>query len=88
MTELRRLLSVVPPESPQILSSGNTPNFADLRSPSRELDDGHKAKKKRAKGWDGEADSSLAVAPLSFMDGKRDLVPINALLKSTIQIRL
>jgi hypothetical protein len=76
----RRLLSVVPPESPQIISSGNVPNFADLRSPSRELEDGPRAKKKRAKGWDGETD--LAVADLSHMDGMRDQLPSSALFKS------
>jgi hypothetical protein len=66
----RRLLSIVPPESDQIVSSG-TVDFSNLRIPHRDLEDGlPKPKKKRTKGWEDEVtDPRLAVAPLSSMDG-------------------
>lgn len=88
MTEFRRLLSVVPPESAQVISSGQLPNVSDLRSPSRELDDGHRAKKKRTKGKDDDMDSSLAVAPLELMDGMNDHLLLKTSLNLVIQIRL
>jgi histone acetyltransferase MYST1 len=66
----RRLLSIVPPESDQIVSSG-TVDFSNLRIPHRDVEDGlPKPKKKRTKGWEDEiTDPRLAIAPLSSMDG-------------------
>jgi|SRR5882762_8188271 histone acetyltransferase MYST1 len=68
----RRLLSVVPPEHSALISR-KMPDLSLNRSTSRDSDDGVQKikRKKTTKGWDGEVtDPSVAVAPLSIMDGK------------------
>jgi len=59
------------------------PDLSLVRSPSRDSEEGvQKIKRKKiAKGWEGEmTDPSVAVAPLSIMDGK----PPQALLSKAI----
>ncbi|OCH88992.1 acyl-CoA N-acyltransferase [Obba rivulosa] len=52
----RRLLSVLPPEMSRLTSAGALPDLSDafMRSPSRELENGMRKRKKSTKGWDGE----------------------------------
>jgi hypothetical protein len=63
----------MPPEASRVVAAGGTP---DLRSPSRELEDGsYKARKKRLKGWDGEVSGpNPAFAHSSFSDGEERVV--------------
>jgi hypothetical protein len=58
------------------------PDLSLVRSPSHDSEEGFQKikRKKIAKGWEGEmTDPSVAVAPLSIMDGK----PLEALLSKT-----
>ncbi|KAI1790468.1 acyl-CoA N-acyltransferase [Ganoderma leucocontextum] len=65
----RRLLSVLPPDTAQITTTGLTADVADAiaaPSPARDTEDGSssmsKKKRKSTKGWDGEELSAAAVA--------------------------
>jgi hypothetical protein len=73
----RRLLTVLPPDVAKISSSDKP----DMRSPSRELDDGvHRTRRKRIKGWDGE--SVERHPPQNPIDGESDIT------RGTTTIRL
>lgn len=65
----RRLLSVLPPDTAQITTTGLTADVADAiaaPSPARDTEDGSssmsKKRRKSTKGWDGEDLSAAAVA--------------------------
>ncbi|TBU30796.1 acyl-CoA N-acyltransferase [Dichomitus squalens] len=63
----RRLLSVLPPDTAQVVTTGLTTDVADAfaQSPSRDTEDGSsvsKKKRKSTKGWDGEELSAAAIA--------------------------
>ena len=63
----RRLLSVLPPETAQIITTGLTTDVADAiaLSPARDTEDGSSTSKKRrksTKGWDGEEIPASAIA--------------------------
>lgn len=69
----RRLLSVVPPENSHLISR-RMPDLSLDRSPSQDSEESVQRikRKKISKGWDGEmTDPSVAVAPLTIMDGKQ-----------------
>lgn len=75
----RRLLSVVPPDASHLISRNKMPDLSLVRSPSRELEEGVQKikRKKNHKGWDGEmTDPSVALAPMSVMNGKLFLYSI------------
>ncbi|OBZ79378.1 putative MYST-like histone acetyltransferase 1 [Grifola frondosa] len=71
----RRLLSVLPPDTSKMITTGGSPDLSEvfIRSPSREPEDGtsgSKTKKRKSmKGWDGEtlakADAMLRTAQIS-----------------------
>lgn len=68
LTVPRRVLSVLPPEVTKVKTVGNFPDLT--RSPIGEIDNGAPRRKKRAKGWDGEAiDLPPSMTPLTTMDG-------------------
>ncbi|EMD41398.1 hypothetical protein CERSUDRAFT_43341, partial [Gelatoporia subvermispora B] len=64
-----RLLSVLPPETSRLTSTGVMPDLSDafMRSPSRELENGMRKRRKSTKGWDGEepAGGTLRTAQMS-----------------------
>ncbi|CDO71753.1 hypothetical protein BN946_scf184920.g37 [Trametes cinnabarina] len=65
----RRLLSVLPPETAQLVTTGSTADVSDLfvQSPSRDTEDGSSSisrirRRKSTKGWDGEDIPASAIA--------------------------
>jgi hypothetical protein len=63
------------------------PNFVDLRSPPQDavaIEDGTpRPRKKKFKGWDGEASGMQAIAPLCSTDGTTQ-PPLLLLLKADL----
>ncbi|KAI9065573.1 acyl-CoA N-acyltransferase, partial [Trametes sanguinea] len=65
----RRLLSVLPPETAQLVTTGPTADVSDLfvQSPARDTEDGSSSisrtkRRKSTKGWDGEEIPASAIA--------------------------
>ncbi|OSD05690.1 acyl-CoA N-acyltransferase [Trametes coccinea BRFM310] len=68
-TTRRRLLSVLPPETAQLVATGPTADVSDLfvQSPARDTEDGSSSvsrskRRKSTKGWDGEEIPASAIA--------------------------
>lgn len=64
-----RVLSALPPEYPRVRTIGNLPDLT--KNPPGDVEENPPKRRKRAKGWDGEAiDPVLNATPLSTFDGK------------------